>query len=105
MNRYSVVVTPEAESGIREAFTYIWERSPIQAERWLRRLYAKIDTLEQFPERCAFARERDYLEEELRQLIFMSHRVVFKVDKPVSTVYILHVRHAKQRAIGEVIDE
>lgn len=105
MTRYKVVVTPEAEAGIREAFTYIWERSTVQAERWLRQLYAKVDALEQFPERCAYARERVYLEEDLRQLVFMSHRAVFKVDKAIDTVYILHFRHAKQRAVGEPIDD
>jgi plasmid stabilization system protein ParE len=40
--RYGVIVTPEAESGIVSAFEYIFERSPLNAERWLRALYKKI---------------------------------------------------------------
>src|SRR5437762_1748091 len=59
---------PEAEKGIRTSFQYIHERAPLNAARWLQGLYDQIDTLERLPERCAFARERQYLEEDLRQL-------------------------------------
>ena len=98
---YQVIVTPEAQSNIREAFGYIYERAPLHAVRWLRALYKRIDTLECFPERCGFARERDYLEEDLRQLVFKSHRVIFRIDKGHKTVYVLYVRHAKRRSVGE----
>ncbi len=56
-------VTPEAQASIRESFVYILSQSPLNADRWIRRLYAEIETLETFPKRCAFAREREYLEE------------------------------------------
>ena len=46
MKRFRVIVTPEAESGIRDAFTYIYARAPQNAERWIRQLHAEIDTLE-----------------------------------------------------------
>lgn len=105
MKKFAVVVTPEAQAGIREAFLYIYERAPLNGERWLRKLYSQIDTLEQFPERCAFAKERDYLEEDLHQLIFKSHRVIFQVDKASGTVYVLQARHSKRRAVGESTEE
>ena len=98
---YRVVVTRQAQADIRGAFQYIHKRAPLNAERWLWRLYSQLDTLEQFPERCAYARERLYLDEDLRQLIFHSHRIVFQVDKPSLAVYVLYVRHARQRAAGE----
>lgn len=103
--RYRVIVTPEAQAGIREAFEYIHERAPLNAVRWLRALYRQVDTLERFPRRCPRARECEYLEEELRQLLFHSHRIVFRVDIPLKTVYMLHVRHAKQQTIGSPPDE
>ena len=101
MKKYRVVVTPEAQSGIREGFEYIHERAPLNADRWLRALYGAIDTLELFPERCGSARERQYFEEDLRQLVFKSHRIIFQVNKPMETVYVLDVRHSKRRALGE----
>ena len=105
MKRYQVIVTPEAQAGIIQSFFYIHERSAMNGERWLRQLYAQIDTLERMPERCPPAREGEYLEEDLRHLIFKSHRVVFRVDKKSDTVYVLEVRHSRRLAIGEVEPE
>ena len=102
---YQVTVTPEAQAGIRESFAYIHERSPMNAARWLQSLYRQIDTLERFPERCAFAREREYLDEELRQLVFKSHRIVFTVERKEKRVDVLYVRHASRRAVGEPAGE
>lgn len=101
MKKYEVIVTPEAQAGIRESFLYIHDRSPLNAARWLQGLYDEIDSLERFPERCSYAREREYLEEDLRQLVCKSHRIVFYVDKRKNTVYVLYVRHGKRRAVGE----
>ena len=101
MKKYRVIVTPEAQSAIRESVLYIYEDSPSAAARWLQGLTAQIDTLEHFPERCPLAREREFLEEDLRQLLFKSHRIVFHVDHPNTTIYVLYVRHAKRRAAGE----
>ena len=103
--RYQVIVTPEAQAGFRESFAYIHERSPLNAARWLQALYGEIDTLERFPERCAFAREREYLDEDLRQLVFKSHRIVFRVAKNEKRVYVLYVRHAGRRAAGEPAED
>ena len=105
MKRFRVIVTPEAQVGIRDAFNYIYAQAPLNAERWIRKLYAEIDTLERFPERCAYAREREYLEEDLRQLVFKSHRLVFYVDQSNDTVSVLAIRHGRQRAVGEPEEE
>jgi plasmid stabilization system protein ParE len=101
---FKVVVTPEAQTGIRLAFRFIHERSPGNAARWLQGLYVAIDSLERFPDRCAYAREREYVEEDLRQFVYESHRVVFRVDHPRKTVFVLFFRHAGQRAVGESDD-
>jgi plasmid stabilization system protein ParE len=65
VKKYEVIVTPEAQAGIREGFEYIAARSPLNAAHWIRGLYSQIDSLERFPERCAYAREREFLDEEL----------------------------------------
>lgn len=103
--KYRVIVTPEAQAGIRESFTYIHERPPLNAARWLQALYDAIDSLERFPERCAFAREREYLDDDLRQLVFKSHRLVFTVAKKEKRVYVVYVRHARRRAVGEPVGD
>lgn len=42
----------------------------MNAARWLQALYDEIDSLGRFPERFPSAREREYLEEDLRQLVY-----------------------------------
>jgi len=101
--RFRVIVTPEAQTGIKEAFAYIQAASPLNAAHWLQALYREIDTLERFPERCGYARERAYLDEDLRQLLFKSHRIVFSVNKSEKRVYVLYVRHASRLAVGEPV--
>jgi plasmid stabilization system protein ParE len=103
--RYRVIVTPEAETGIVTAFRYILERSPLNAEKWLRALYKKIDSLELMPERCSLARENEYFEDTLRHLVFRSHRIIFRIDEAKRVVQVLYVRHAKQQTVGEPGDD
>jgi plasmid stabilization system protein ParE len=64
--------------------------------------YRQIDTLETMPERCALARENEYFQDELRQLLFKSHRIIFRVDRAERIVWVLYVRHGRQGAIGEI---
>ena len=82
-------------------FSTLLERSPLNADRWLQGLYDQIDTLERFPGRCSYAREREYLDDELRQLLYKSHRIVFHIDPATSTVFVVRVMHARRRAVGE----
>jgi plasmid stabilization system protein ParE len=91
---YTVVILPEAEDDIIDAFTFIQADAPMNAERWLHGLYEAIATLETFPSRYALARENDDVPQELRQMIYKSHRVIFEI-RPTE-VHVLHVRHAAQ---------
>ncbi len=56
------------------------------------------------PERRPQARESDYFEDTLRQLIFKSHRIIFRINDSKRIVDILYVRHGKQRRGGGPID-
>jgi hypothetical protein len=42
VNKYAVVVTPEAEQGVLEAFAFIQECSSANERKGLRALYRKI---------------------------------------------------------------
>lgn len=101
--QYRVILTPKAEANIISAFQYIDERSPLNAERWIRELYSSIASLENFPRRCALAREHEYFEGELRQLIFKSHRIVFEIKEGPKIVRVLYIVHGRQRTIGETV--
>jgi plasmid stabilization system protein ParE len=99
--KYLVIVTPEAETNIGAAYEYIAERSTANAATWLRDLYEQISRLEKFPRRFSRAREQDHVAEEIRQVIFKSHRIIFTIDDKSATVQVVYVRHGKMRAVGE----
>ena len=101
MTQYEVIVTPEAKENIIAAFDYISERSPLNASRWLSGLYRQINDLELMPSRFGRAREQDYFEEDVRQVVYKSYRIIYRIDEVELRVYVLYVRHAKRRAIGE----
>lgn len=104
MNSYTVIITPAAEADVVESFAYIQERSPLNAERWLRQLYKAIHDLEGFAGHGR-AREADFLDADLRQKIFKSHRIVYTVDKAAKIVTVHYVRHASRRAVGDIPDD
>lgn len=96
MQHYDVDIAPAAADQIREAFYYIYERSPQNGQAWLRKLYQKMESLETLPHRCGAIREYDAFEEDVRELLHFSHRVIFTVDEDDSTVKVHAVRHAAQ---------
>jgi hypothetical protein len=59
------------------------------------------------PKRCPLARENKYFSQEIRQILYgrgrNSYRILFTIveGKDVSTVRILHIRHAAQQTLGE----
>ena len=105
MMRCTVNITPEAQDNISDEFNYIRARSPMSAAKWIRGLYRQIDSLELMPSRFGAAREQAYFEEDLRQLVYKSHRIIYLIDENRRYVDVLYVRHAKRRAIGEPEDE
>jgi plasmid stabilization system protein ParE len=76
------------------------KQQPLNAERWLRDLFASITALEDF---AGYARapESDYLGVELRQKTFKSHRIIFTLDELQHEVVIHYVRHGMRRGVGE----
>ncbi|MFK0729886.1 MAG: type II toxin-antitoxin system RelE/ParE family toxin [Gloeotrichia echinulata HAB0833] len=70
-----------------------------------------IESLSQMPKRCSLARENDYFSQEIRQIIYgrgrNSYRIIFTilVGEEISTVRVLHIRHAAQQTLGEAPDD
>jgi plasmid stabilization system protein ParE len=100
-DHYDVLFTPAARVQALAAAEYIARSSPRNAARWYEGLEKAILSLELFPHRCGAARENEFSGEDLRQFIYKSHGVIFRIEERPKTVHILHVRHAAQRAIGE----
>ena len=94
--RYRVIVTPEAETDLRNAASYIRRDNPRAARSWLKGARQRIKTLGQYPERCPLAPESTSFSEPIRELFYGhgnrgTYRILFVVlDK---AVFVLHIRH------------
>lgn len=96
---YEVQFSPTSRAEILEAYDYIRSdrQAPLNAGRWLDGIIEAISNLAEFPQAHGLARENDKFEEELRQLVYKSHRVIF--DVAGNTVRIHRVYHAARRDI------
>jgi plasmid stabilization system protein ParE len=105
---YRIEISSIAETEADSAFLRLSQiSSSVQASQWYAGLLEAIGSLSQMPKRCPLARENDYFSQELRQLLYgrgrNSYRVIFTIleRQDISTVRILHIRHAYQQTIGE----
>ena len=103
--RYEVVVQPVAEAELEAAYRYIWKDSPERAMRWRARLLVKAESLSRWPERCPLAPENDAFPEVIRHLLFGSYRLLFTILEAKCEVHVVHIRHGKQRYLGETGDD
>jgi len=95
---FRIEIAPEAGKEIEEIYLYIAEDSPDNAARWYFAIHDKIQTLKDSPNRCPLAFENRFYDYEIRNLIFGSYRVIFRVQEKV--VQILHVKHgARERTL------
>ncbi len=76
--KYRVVIQPTARVELREAYRWYYNKSPSAAEKWLARLLKAVETLSQYPERCARAPEDDAFEERIRQLLYGKKHGIFE---------------------------
>jgi plasmid stabilization system protein ParE len=101
---YKIVVLPQAEVDIAQAFTYISKHSPEAAARWYQKVKSAIASLHQMPARCPKATETAKLGVELRQLLHGKHpavyRIVFRIVNE-REVHVLAVRHGARKPLTE----
>jgi plasmid stabilization system protein ParE len=105
---YRIEISSIAEAEADSAFLRLSQiSSSVKASQWYSGLLEAIASLSQMPKRCPLARENEHFSQELRQLLYgrgrNSYRVIFTIleGQEISTVRILHIRHAYQQTIGE----
>ena len=82
--------TAEAELG--EARRHLAEHAPDYVKVWLANMRRAVLSLQDMPQRCSPAPERELFEMELRQLLEGSYRILFTISG--QTVRVLHIRHS-----------
>ncbi len=105
---YRVEISSVAEAEVDSAFLLLSQiTSPEKARQWYEGLLKAIESLSQMPKRCPLARENKYFSQEIRQVLYgrgrNSYRILFTLveSDEMTTVRILHIRHAAQQTLGE----
>ncbi len=95
MSNYAVELTDAALAAITaQAHCIAVEaHAPLNAERWLGRIWDAVVSLEQQPRRAAKAEEDAYVEYEVRRLVIDSHLLLFTIDDDRRKVWIIGLRH------------
>jgi plasmid stabilization system protein ParE len=89
--RYRVELAAPAVRDAEETCSWISEDSPQGGHRWHEGLMQAFRSLERNPLRCSLAPESVFFNEEIRQLVYGKHRILFTVKN--KTVFVLRVRH------------
>jgi hypothetical protein len=92
---FSVVVLGRAAGEVQAIAAWLAERSPQGAMRWLDAFEAAKNYLAANPFACGLAPENDYVDVEVRQIVFQTrrgnrYRALFTIAE--NEVRILHVR-------------
>ena len=73
------------------------------AARWFNDLEDSVSSLATHPIRCPLASEGKKLKRGLRHLLYGNkphiYRVIYEVDEPCKTVWVLHIRHGARRKL------
>lgn len=96
MKHYEVHTIPSVHRSIMEYYKIINANSPGNALGWLRGIYEAIKSLKTMPTRCGCIREQSAFDEEFREILHHSHRIIFTVDEENAIVEVLDLRHAAQ---------
>ena len=91
MPTYNVKVLPIARNDIAEIYHYIALDNPDAALRVTDEIMDKLDTLNEFPERCPMASDNVLARQGYRMLIIENYIAFFKVFQAEVLVYrVLH---------------
>ena len=94
MAKYNVEILPIAREDIAKVYHYIALDNQNAAARTTDEILDKIDTLDEFPERCPPVPDNALARQGSRMLIIKNHIAFFKVFK--SDVLIYRVLHGKR---------
>lgn len=94
---YRVELSDRAGRNLIDLYERIRAEDSVRAARWFNRLEQAVYALEHLPRRCPVAPESTKAKRSLRQLLYGNkphvYRVIFEIDAPDKTVYVLTIRH------------
>lgn len=105
--QFEVIITPSGKADIFETNTWLLENYPNIADRWLWETSEAVTSLSKSPKRCAVSPESDAFDVEVRQLLYGRkphvYRILFSIRE--TKIYVLRVRHTRQKSLLEDIED
>ena len=98
---FSVLLTNQALDDIDEHTRLIAQDSLTQAARWRDTLEALILSLADAPDRFDVIPEAARLKRPYRSVGHFSHRVVYRIDEPANTVFVVRVYHGARKPLAK----
>jgi plasmid stabilization system protein ParE len=100
---YRVSLTAPAEDDAYAAFERIREAAPLQAEKWLNRLFEAVASLDEMPTRCPVISESPELGFTAHHLLFGKghgvYRIIFDIQEKEQHVRVLRIWHGFRDAL------
>jgi len=101
--RYRVRIARTAELDLEEIWGFIAADSQDEADKFVQRLEAQIDTLERFPERCPMIPENELLGTHYRHLLLGNYRLIYRIAG--KTVFVMRVIHGARLLDARMFEE
>jgi|CXWL01.1.fsa_nt_gi plasmid stabilization system protein ParE len=99
--RYKVKVQQSALTDVEEFVTYIRDQNqePANAAKWFDGLEEAILSLAELPKSHPEIAEQGSFQIEIRQKLYLSHRIIFHVSDGDQVVHVLRIYHVARDAI------
>jgi mRNA-degrading endonuclease RelE of RelBE toxin-antitoxin system len=98
---YRVELTDRAVRDLEILYQEKNAAESLAAARWFNGLEKAVCRLERYPLRCPMAPESRKMKRALRHLLYGKkpyvYRVIFEIDEPQRTVWVLTIRHAARK--------
>ncbi len=101
--RYRVRIARSAELDLEEICGFIAADSQDEADKFIQRLEAQIDTLDRFPERCPLIPENELLGTHYRHLLLGNYRLIYRIAG--KTVFVMRVIHGARLLDARMFEE
>lgn len=87
-----LIWSPLAIKRLSEIAKFIAMDNPVTAERWVDKIFTKVERLSDFPERGRVVPELN--NKMIREIVIGNYRVIYKMEN--HEISVLTVRHVKQ---------
>ena len=93
MEQVIIIITESANADLEDIENYIAQDSPAVAQKFISRIFDKIDQLYEYPKSGKFVPE--IKDSSIRELLINKYRIIYQI-KNNSTIYIIRVVHGSR---------